>query len=498
MRNYKIFVIILLAISITMTTSISYAQISEQIPSPKQQIDNGVAPHDVICKDGLVLVESSTNQIECIHETTAQKMGWRVISQPIPILEKTNVSLPSAYNSNEMIGTLEDPLYSLPTPRNASFTVTFPSSVSINETFDIEYTWIADPRYGTQHKNDKKGYTVISSVALEIEHVNLKSNGSDFSFNKLVSKTPELEFVSVRGDEIFHDCRREGYDRINLTSNNMDDRTGIFSYKFTQYPSTNFTFPPIAIFSTDKAHVYISAINVGNGIINLERIYPPHEIISGDPCAKIETNSSANVTSQNKTNTLSEPQNNTLDQKPSCITRLQWQGISENERYAILNNHTTCQLLSGEYITNLPLIGYQLFPREIFDSFSEFVYSEFDSFESFIDHVGITDEMWKKEFRSYYDNVPTKSYTHISKHILSPKQQVDSGVAPHDVICRNGLFLVERSTNEIACTHETTAQKMGWRVISQPIPILEETNVSFQDTLNSNKTVKKTLEEPLY
>ena len=56
---------------------------------------------------------------------------------------------------------------------------------------------------------------------------------------------------------------------------------------------------------------------------------------------------------------------------------------------------------------------------------------------------------------------------------------------------------MERSTNEIACTHETTAQKMGWRVISKPIPIPEETNVSFQDTLNSNKTVKKTLEEPL-
>ena len=265
MRNYKILVIILLTISITVITSITYAQISEQIPSPKKQLDSGVAPHDVICRDELVLVESSTNQIECTHETIAQKMGWRVISQPIPILEKTNVSLPNAYNSHEMVKTLEDPLYSIPTPRNASFTVTFPSSVSINETFDIEYTWIADPRYGTQHKNDKKGYTVISSVALEIEHVNLKSNGSDFSFNKLVSKTPELEFVSVRGDEIFHDCRREGYDRINLTSNNMDDRTGIFSYKFTQYPSTNFTFPPIAIFSTDKAHVYISAINVGNG-----------------------------------------------------------------------------------------------------------------------------------------------------------------------------------------------------------------------------------------
>ena len=47
MRNYKILVIILLAISITVITSISHAQISEQIPSPKKQIDNGVAPHVV-------------------------------------------------------------------------------------------------------------------------------------------------------------------------------------------------------------------------------------------------------------------------------------------------------------------------------------------------------------------------------------------------------------------------------------------------------------------
>ena len=94
MRNYKILVIVLLTISITMTTSISYAQISEQIPSPKKQIDNGVAPHDVICKDGLVLVESSPNQIECTHETTAQKMGWRVISQPIPLLEKNKCFIP--------------------------------------------------------------------------------------------------------------------------------------------------------------------------------------------------------------------------------------------------------------------------------------------------------------------------------------------------------------------------------------------------------------------
>ena len=89
-----------------------------------------------------------------------------------------------------------------------------------------------------------------------------------------------------------------------------------------------------------------------------------------------------------------------------------------------------------------------------------------------------------------------QNFTVIKIRIFKMKQ-ILSHLAHHDVICRNGLFLVERSTNEIACTHETTAQKMGWRVISQPIPIPEETNVSFQDTLNSNKTAKKTLEEPL-
>ena len=69
--------------------------------------------------------------IECTHANNRTKtMGWRVISQPIPILEKTNVSLSNAYNSNEMITTLENPLYSLPAPRNASFNVTFPNSVS--------------------------------------------------------------------------------------------------------------------------------------------------------------------------------------------------------------------------------------------------------------------------------------------------------------------------------------------------------------------------------
>ena len=54
-----------------------------------------------------------------------------------------------------------------------------------------------------------------------------------------------------------------------------------------------------------------------------------------------------------------------------------------------------------------------------------------------------TDEMWKKEFISYYDNANKIIHTYLQAYSQS-KTKVDSGVAPHDVICRNGLFLVER------------------------------------------------------
>ena len=66
--------------------------------------------------------------------------------------------------------------------------------------------------------------------------------------------------------------------------------------------------------------------------------------------------------------------------------------------------------LSNFECTNLPPIGYQLFPGVDFDGLAKLVHSKFDSFESFIEEAGITDEIWKKEFRSYYDNITKQSH----------------------------------------------------------------------------------------
>ena len=65
MTNYKFLTIILLTTWIIFMTGTSYAQISEQIPSPKKQLDNGVAPHDVVCRDDLILVDRGMNNIAC-------------------------------------------------------------------------------------------------------------------------------------------------------------------------------------------------------------------------------------------------------------------------------------------------------------------------------------------------------------------------------------------------------------------------------------------------
>ena len=179
MENYKILVIILLTISITMTTSISYAQISEQIPSPKKQIDNGVAPHDVVCRDDLILVDRGMNNIACVKKTTAQKMNWEIINNTL--VEKSNIvknnemdivfeTITSTHNSNgHGIG-------SSYLPPMASFT--FPRNVTVGETFFINYTidWV-----------DENGTLLYPT---------LYSDGSNVDFRPFIFATNEFSVLN--------------------------------------------------------------------------------------------------------------------------------------------------------------------------------------------------------------------------------------------------------------------------------------------------------------
>ena len=64
---------------------------------------------------------------------------------------------------------------------------------------------------------------------------------------------------------------------------------------------------------------------------------------------------------------------------------------------------------------------------------------------------------------------------------ISPKKQLDSGVLPEDVICRDDKVLVIRGNGNPACVTEITAEKTGWEIIKTEfeIPVIINTSDEF-------------------
>ena len=58
------------------------------------------------------------------------------------------------------------------------------------------------------------------------------------------------------------------------------------------------------------------------------------------------------------------------------------------------------------------------------------------------------------------------TYAQSSDYVPSLKEQLDSGIILHDVICRNDLLLVDRGFGKIACVSEKTARDFGWVVLT--------------------------------
>lgn len=66
----------------------------------------------------------------------------------------------------------------------------------------------------------------------------------------------------------------------------------------------------------------------------------------------------------------------------------------------------------------------------------------------------------------------------VSHEIMPPKKQMDSGVEPHEVVCKTGLTLMIRTTNgAAACVKPTTSEKLsnaGWGTIEKEASMAEE------------------------
>lgn len=57
---------------------------------------------------------------------------------------------------------------------------------------------------------------------------------------------------------------------------------------------------------------------------------------------------------------------------------------------------------------------------------------------------------------------------------MSPKKQLDSGVSPEDIQCRDDRVLVLRTNGSPACVTERTVERTGWEILKTEFPVLEE------------------------
>ncbi|MCJ8306300.1 MAG: hypothetical protein HRU07_04540 [Nitrosopumilus sp.] len=89
-----LFAVILIA-SFTMSSYADY-----YIP-PKKQLESGILPEDVLCRDGKVLVIRDNGNPACVRELTAVKMNWNIII--IATETVAQMIIPSSHQEEEVL-----------------------------------------------------------------------------------------------------------------------------------------------------------------------------------------------------------------------------------------------------------------------------------------------------------------------------------------------------------------------------------------------------------
>jgi serpin B len=84
--------------------------------------------------------------------------------------------------------------------------------------------------------------------------------------------------------------------------------------------------------------------------------------------------------------------------------------------------------------------------------------------------------------------VASESFAQESEFIASPKYQLESGIDPENIICREDRVLVLRPNGNPACVKETTPEKLGWRIVETDSNIIEDK--SKKNSIPSDSTVE--------
>ena len=149
MLYYKQFLTIsLIVMSLTIMSSIVYASLPEHIQSPRQQIESGIMPNEITCRDDLIRVMRNNGDVACVSEFYAKKLGWSQIPN-IPhqlIIYVDEHALIDHENNNFITVKYEDTrdpgiLYSPSFLAKPYSTVTYPEKIHFGVPFNITISW---------------------------------------------------------------------------------------------------------------------------------------------------------------------------------------------------------------------------------------------------------------------------------------------------------------------------------------------------------------------
>ena len=403
MQKYQILSVILLsALSLVITSSIAHAQHSEYISSPKQQLDSGVAPYDVVCRNDFVLVDRGTGKIACIKETSIQNTNWNLIKKPYSKLINSEINTTSVQNtlSKNFVPdkTRSSQPHHYPILNKGLFSTTFPNSVLVNETFVLEYTWM----------RNMSDVTAIYFESCDGVKPNTFCAETANTSNVGLIVSSDLEFVDTPQTPRAITCFTYITGDINSESINDKDRTGNFSLKFKKIPN-QYSKLSMALFFIDGTITELNATSNGNGIITVNEIILKDITTFENPCDAEHTssvNNGTNIPSQNAV----RAQKSIADLRPSCINESLWNLLSHDEMNLIVNNQTTCQLVDGEYVTNLPPLGYRIIPSTQFPYMAESMDAINHTDPRSFAYDIIPDDGWVDGFVNYYNNISKQSY----------------------------------------------------------------------------------------
>ena len=227
--------------------------------------------------------------------------------------------------------------------------------------------------------------------------------------NVMLLVSPDLEFVDTMQTPRPATCYKFITGYINSESANDQDRTGNFSLKFTKIPD-QYKALSLWLSFIDGTITVFDVISNEDDVININEINPKNFTLSENLCYTKHASNMNNTAQNTPSHKVVTTQNTMIDPIPSCIHEKLWNLLSQNEKNIVMSNQTTCQLVDGEYIMNLPPIGYRIIPETAFPTIAKAIDAvNHTDPRSFVSNF-MPDDDWIDDFVNYYNNISKQSY----------------------------------------------------------------------------------------